>query len=150
MKIYLGADHAGFKLKERIKKYLKRLKYKVIDKGSTKLLMNDDYPDYGYKVAKAVQKAKGDAKGILFCGSAEGICIAANKVKGIRAVAVWNQKNAKLSRQHNNANVLCLSGWDLKPEKAEKIVKTWLETDFTFAPRHMRRIKKIAGIEKYG
>jgi len=150
MKIYLGADHAGFKLKERVKKYLKRLKYQVIDKGNTRMVMSDDYPDYGYKVAKAVQKAKSDAKGILFCGSAEGICIAANKVKGIRAVAVWNQKNAKLSRQHNNANVLCLSGWDLKPEKAEKIVTVWLETDFSFAPRHVRRIKKIAGIEKYG
>jgi len=150
MKIYLGADHAGFKMKERIKRYLKRLKYQVVDKGNTKLVMTDDYPDYGYKVAKAVQKAKGEAKGILFCGSAEGIAIAANKVKGIRAVPVWSQKNAKLSRQHNNANVLCLAGWDLDPKKAEKIVKTWLETDFTFEPRHVRRLKKINSIEKHG
>jgi len=150
MKIYIGADHGGFKLKEHVKKYLRKLKYKVIDKGNTKLIMTDDYPDYGYKVAKAVQKVKGDAKGILFCGSAEGICIAANKVKGIRAVAVWNQKNAKLSRQHNNANVICLAGWDLDPKKADKIVKTWLETDFTFDPRHVRRLKKINSIEKHG
>ena len=150
MKIYIGADHGGFKLKEHVKKYLRKLKYKVIDKGNTKLIMTDDYPDYGYKVAKAVQKAKEEAKGVLFCGSAEGICIAANKVKGIRAVAVWNQKNAKLSRQHNNANVICLAGWDLDPKKADKIVKTWLETDFTFDPRHVRRLKKINSIEKHG
>ena len=159
MKIYLGADHAGFKLKQHIKKYLKRLKYQVVDKGNTKYVMTDDYPDYGYKVAKAVAGSKGDARGILFCGSAEGICIVANKVKGIRAVAVWNAETARLSRQHNNANVLCLSGGQMKkksnqltlsPKKAEKIVKTWLETDFTFAPRHVRRLKKIASIEKHG
>ncbi|MBW3002353.1 RpiB/LacA/LacB family sugar-phosphate isomerase [Candidatus Woesearchaeota archaeon] len=149
MKIYLGSDHGGFKLKQHIKKYLKRLKYQVVDKGNTKYVMTDDYPDYGYKVAKAVQKAK-DAKGIVFCGSAEGICIAANKVRGIHAVPVWTLENARLSRQHNNANVLCLSGWGLNPKKAEKIVKTWLETDFTFEPRHVRRLKKIASIEKHG
>lgn len=150
MKIYVGADHGGFKLKERIKKFLRKKEYRVFDKGNKKLVMSDDYPDYAYKVAKAVADSKGVAKGILFCGSAEGVCIAANKVKGIRAVAVWNQKNAKLSREHNNANVLCLSGWDLKPEKAEKIVLAWLETDFTFAPRHVRRLKKINSIEKHG
>ena len=159
MKIYVGADHGGFKLKEYIKKYLKKLKYKVVDKGNTKFVVGDDYPDYGYKVAKAVAGSKGDARGILFCGSAEGICIAANKVKGIRAVAVWTLETAKLSRQHNNANVLCLSGGKMRtqskqlalsPKKAEKIVKTWLETDFTFAPRHVRRLRKINSIEKHG
>ncbi|MBW2973750.1 RpiB/LacA/LacB family sugar-phosphate isomerase [Candidatus Woesearchaeota archaeon] len=159
MKVYLGADHAGFKLKQHIKTYLKKLKYQVVDKGNTKLVMTDDYPDYAYKVAKAVAASKGDAKGILFCGSAEGICIAANKVRGIRAVPVWTLENARLSRQHNNANVLCLSGGQMKkkskqlalsPKKAEKIVKTWLETDFTFEPRHVRRLKKIASIEKHG
>lgn len=150
MKIYLGSDHGGFKLKEHIKKYLKKLKYAVVDKGNNKLVMTDDYPDYGYAVAKAVAVSKGDAKGILFCGSAEGICIAANKVKGIRAVAVWTLENARLSREHNNANVLCLSGWQLNPKKAEKIVKAWLETDFTFAPRHVRRLRKIDSIEKHG
>ncbi len=150
MKVYLGSDHGGFKLKEHIKKYLKKLKYQVIDKGNTRFVMTDDYPDYGYKAAKAVAGSKGDAKGILFCGSAEGICIVANKVRGVRAVAVWTLENAKLSRQHNNANVLCLSGWQLNPKKAEKIVKTWLETDFTFAPRHVRRLRKIDSIEKHG
>lgn len=150
MKIYLGADHAGFKLKEEMKKHLKKEGYAVIDKGNTKLVMTDDYPDYGYAVAKAVAEAKGKAMGILFCGSAQGICIAANKVKGIRAVAVVNERDAKATREHNDANVLCLSGWNMPGKKAEKIIKAWLKTEFTYEPRHVRRIRKIISIEQHG
>jgi ribose 5-phosphate isomerase B len=150
MKIYLGSDHGGFKLKESIKKYVKKLGHQVVDKGNKRLVKTDDYPDYGYKAAKAVAASKGKAKGILFCGSAEGICIVANKVKGVRAVAVWDLTNARLSREHNDANVICLSGWKLKTEKAKKIVKKWLETSFTFETRHVRRLKKISKIEKHG
>ncbi len=140
MKIIVGADHAGFKLKESIKKYLKTLGYAVEDVGAKRLVKTDDYPVYAKKAARKVGK---NNKAILFCGSAEGICIAANKVKGIRAVAVWTLTNAKLSRKHNDANVLCLSGWQVPVAKAKKIVKTWLATPFSGEQRHLRRIKQI-------
>ena len=145
--LYIGADHAGFKLKEQIKKYLLAQKVKFADLGNFKLDKNDDYPDFGYKVAKAVAKNK-DSKGILICGTSFGVCIVANKVKGIRAVSISNLKDARLSRQHNDANILCLSGWDLKLDMAQKIIKVWLNTKFSGAARHIRRINLIKKIEK--
>jgi len=145
MIIHLGADHAGFALKEHLKKYLQKKGYAVKDWGANKLIKTDDYPDYAAKVARAVQK-KG--MGILACGSAEGICIAANKIKKIRAVPVWTVQSAKLSRQHNDANVLCLSGWQLPKKTAEKIVLTWIKTPFSEEARHKRRINKIKRMEK--
>ncbi|MCX6740200.1 MAG: RpiB/LacA/LacB family sugar-phosphate isomerase [Candidatus Parcubacteria bacterium] len=144
--LYLGADHAGFKLKEQLKKYLLTQKIKFADLGNLKLDKNDDYPDFGFKVAKAVSKDDG-SKGILICGSSFGVCIVANKVKGIRAVSISNIKDAKLSREHNDANVLCLSGWDLKLPLAQKIIKIWLDTKFNGAPRHKRRLNKISRYE---
>lgn len=144
--IYLGADHAGFKLKEQIKKYLLGLNFELKDLGALKFNKYDDYPDFGFKVAKAVAKNK-SSKGILICGSSFGVCIAANKVKGIRAVSIDNMKDAKLSRQHNDANILCLSGWNLKFDLAKKIIVVWLKTKFSNAPRHKRRLAKIRKIE---
>lgn len=146
MKIYLGADHAGFKLKEQIKKYLEKMKYNVSDQGAFKFDKLDDYPDFAARVAKKI--IKGDDRGILFCGSSHGVCIAANKFKGIRAVAVSNVRDAKLTREHNNANVLCLSGWNLKLENAKRIIEIWLKTEFGGEGRHMRRLGKIKKLEK--
>jgi len=152
--IYVGADHAGFYLKEKMVDYLKKLGYIVDDFGNWEYDKNDDYPDFGYKVAKAVSEKK--SRGVLFCGSAEGVCIVANKVKGIRAVSVWDKKIAKLSRTHNDANVLCLSGGEIKgkvpglglsEKKAKEIIKVWLETKFSGAKRHVRRLNKIKKIE---
>lgn len=143
--VQIGADHAGFALKEHLKKFLRTKGYTVKDWGAKKLVKTDDYPDYAAKVARAVQK-KG--MGILVCGSAEGICIAANKIKGIRAVPVWTLQNAKLSREHNDANVLCLSGWELTKNKAEQITLKWLQTPFSGDKRHVRRINKIKRMEK--
>lgn len=143
--INIGADHAGYKLKEHIARYLAKNGYTVNDFGAHKLDKNDDYPDYAAMVGKAVQK---NGLGILICGSSEGVCIAANKVRGIRAVAVWNLTNAKLSRQHNDANVLCLSGWQLTKKEAEKITLTWIKTPFSKEKRHIRRINKIKRMEK--
>jgi len=152
--IYLGADHAGYALKEHLKKFLQRKGYAVKDLGTHKLVKTDDYPDYAAKVAKAVQK-KG--MGILVCGSAEGICIAANKFRGIRAVPVWTVQNARLSRAHNDANILCISGGKMKKRvqgvglnnaQAEKITLAWLRTPFSREARHVRRIKKIARLER--
>lgn len=154
--IYIGADHAGFKLKQQIKNYLDKQNIKFEDLGNLKLDKNDDYPDYGYKVAKAVTKNKG-SKGILICGSSYGVCIVANKVKGIRGVPVDNFKDAKLSREHNDANVLCLAGGGMKEKvkgvglnisDAKKIINVWLKTPVSKAKRHHRRINKIKKIEK--
>ncbi|MEM2916001.1 MAG: ribose 5-phosphate isomerase B [Candidatus Woesearchaeota archaeon] len=143
--VHIGADHAGFKLKQELKKFLDHAGYRVVDEGAFELNPQDDYPVYAYKVAKAVSKGKG--MGILICGSAEGVSIAANKVKGIRAVAVWTLCNARLSRQHNDANVLCLSGWELSLNHAKKIAKLWLETKFSGEERHKRRLEEIKRIE---
>lgn len=144
--IYLGGDHAGFKLKKEMAAYLKFLGYEVTDLGNKKLDPKDDYPDYGLRVGLAV--AATGAKGILFCGSAEGVCIAANKVAGVRAVNPADVKLARLSREHNNANVLCLSGWYTTPLAAKKIIAAWLKTKFLGGARHLRRIKKISRFEK--
>jgi ribose 5-phosphate isomerase B len=146
MKVYLGADHAGFKLKEHLKRFLKRKGYAVKDLGAHRLLKADDYPDYAAKVGRAVSRTKG--MGILACGSAEGICIAANKVRGIRAVPVWTLTNARLSREHNDANILCLSGWQLPRKRAERIVLKWLTTPFSGIERHARRIRQVARLER--
>ena len=97
-----------------LKKYLKK-QYVVKDLGNTKLEPKDDYPDYASKVAKSVVRNK--AKGVLICGSGQGACIAANKIKGARAVSINNTKDARLTREHNDANIICLSGWNTKKGK---------------------------------
>lgn len=143
--VYLGADHAGFELKKNIKSYLSS-KFHVSDVGAYKYDKDDDYPKYAHKVANAVSKGK--SLGILVCGSAQGMCITANKIKNVRAVTPNTQSEAKLTRQHNNANVLCLSGWNLSTKEAFKIVDVWLKTNFSKEPRHSRRLKEIARLEK--
>ncbi len=145
MVIYIGSDHAGFKLKESMKKYLDSLGVEYEDLGAFKLNKNDDYPIYAAKVARKV--ASSHSFGILFCGSSQGVCIAANKIKGIRAVAVNNVKDAEMTRLHNDANVLCLSGWNISRSSAEKIIKKFLFTLFSNEERHKRRIKEISRLE---
>ena len=146
--IYLGADHAGFNLKENIKKFLKEIGEKFEDLGDKEFDPTDDYPDYSYPVAKKV--AETGERGILFCGNAQGVCIVANKVNNIRAAVGSDEFVAKTSRTDDNSNILCLPGRVLTAEQAKKIVKTWLETEFSGAERHLRRLKKIEKIEKDG
>ncbi|MEW5896854.1 MAG: ribose 5-phosphate isomerase B [Nanoarchaeota archaeon] len=144
-KIYIGADHAGYILKEKIKKWLVKKKISVVDVGAHKLIPTDDYPDYAAKVAANV--ARDNSVGILICGSAQGMCIAANKVHGVRAVVPFSPKEAQLSREHNDANVICLSGWYFNLQKAAKIVEKFLSTPFSQEKRHLRRINKIKKLE---
>ena len=144
-KIYLGADHAGFPLKEKLKRWLDRKRIPYQDLGNTILDPKDDYPDFARKVARKVTQE--GAQGLLFCGSAQGMCIAANKIKGIRAVVPSSVKETFLSRQHNQANVLCLSGWYTPFSKATKMLETFLRTPFSGEARHKRRLRKIRGIE---
>jgi len=152
MKVVLGADHGGFELKNALKKFLEENGYEVEDKGPKTLDPEDDYPDYGKKVAEKVGKEGSDigqqnVLGILICRSAAGIIIAANKVKGVRAVAAYEEKGAKHSREHNDANVLGLSGDWTSEAQAKKLVKVWLETPYSNEERHTRRLKKIADME---
>ena len=143
-KIIIGSDHAGFKLKEIIKKYLEDLNYKYEDVGAN-TKESCDYPDFSYKVAKKVSETNG--RGIVICGTGIGSCIVANKVKGIRAALAFDEFTAKMSREHNNSNVLCLGSRTTKKELAKKIVKIWLETPFSKEERHQRRVNKIMKLE---
>lgn len=139
--LYLGSDHGGFNLKQDIKKYLEKNNIEYKDLGPEKLDNNDDYPDYALKVAKEV--SKGDNKGILICGTGIGMCMTANKVKGVRAALCYDKETAILSREHNNANILCLGGRTTKKGKALKIVDVWLNTPFNNEKRHKRRVEKM-------
>lgn len=142
MTIYLGADHNGFKLKEFLQDYLEASEYQVRDLGNTKFQKTDDYPDWGKKVAKQVQKEK-DALGILICGSGQGMCMVANRFKGIRAGLGWSTAAARRMKHDDDTNILCLSAWQLTNDKALRIVRAWLHTDFGNLARYKRRIKKI-------
>ena len=141
MKVAIGSDHAGFKGKEAVKDFLTRKGYEVKDFG-TNSEESVDYPDYAYPVSDAVAQGQFE-RGILVCGSGVGMCITANKVKGIRAVLAYDSYTAKQSREHGDANVLCLAGKQLNKEQLDKIVDIWLKTPFSGEERHLRRIRKI-------
>jgi ribose 5-phosphate isomerase B len=140
MKIALSCDHAGFDLKEVIKEHFNITKFDYTDFGVFGP-NSADYPQYAYKVAQAVAAAEYD-RGILICGTGIGMCITANKVKGIRAALAYNKRTAELSRLHNDANILCLGGRELSPEQALEIVEIWLKTPFE-GGRHQTRVNMI-------
>ena len=152
-KIVIGADHGGYKLKVELKPFLKQLGYQVEDVG-THSEESVDYPDYAIKVGEAVGKEDSltvqfpKVMGILLCRSAAGMIIAANKIKGVRAVAAFDETSAKHSREHNAANVLGLSGDWMTADQAKKVVKAWIEAPFPGEERHLRRIQKIVQLEK--
>ena len=145
MKVALGADHAGFELKEKVKKYLQSKGVQVEDKG-TDSTESVDYPDFAVKVAKEVGQKKVDW-GVLVCKSGIGMSIVANKVKGVRAAVVRTVEDTKLARGHNDANLLALSGAFTTEAEAKKIVDAWMETEFE-GGRHERRVTKILDLEK--
>ena len=139
-KISLSSDHAGFKLKESIKKFLIKKKIKVIDLGP-KNTDSVDYPDYAKKVVRNIITKKSDM-GILVCGSGIGMAMSANKFKKIRAAVCYNRASTRLSRQHNNANIIALGARLTKRTNAIKLVNVFLSTKFE-GGRHLRRVKKV-------
>lgn len=145
MKIALGCDHGGYNLKEAIKKYLEEKNVEYEDFG-TYTIESVDYPAYGQKVAEAVASNSCD-RGIVCCGTGIGISLAANKVEGIRCAVVSDTFSAKMSREHNNANVLSLGERVIGQGLALEIVETWLNTEFA-GGRHERRVNLIHDIEK--
>ena len=139
-KIFISSDHAGFKLKEAIKDYLRNKKVKIEDLGP-KDDSSVDYPDYAHKVARKVKSRKSNV-GILVCGSGTGMNIAANKHKNIRAAQCFNLKSTKLSRLHNDANIITLGSRLITKKNALKFVSVFLNTKFD-GGRHLRRVKKV-------
>jgi len=147
MRIAVGADHAGYELKAEITSLLEELGYNYRDFGPHKKDPGDDYPDFGVPVARAVAKGEFDL-GILICGSGVGMCILANKVRGIRAALCHDIFCARSSREHDDANILCLGARVIGVELGKEVVKTWLSATFSGADRHRRRVKKVMGLEK--
>jgi ribose 5-phosphate isomerase B len=144
MKIAIGSDHRGFDVKRRLVSLLQRLGHDVVDIGPTRS-ESVDYPDFAFEVAESVRDGRVD-RGILICGTGIGMCIAANKVPGVRAAPCHDSITAEMSRRHNNSNVLCLSADLLGGELLDRMVRIWLETEFE-GGRHARRVDKISRFE---
>lgn len=144
MKIYIGTDHAGYELKEQLKKYLAELKHEVEDMGAFELEKNDNYPDFIRPVAQAVSDNEG-SMGIVIGGSGQGEAMCANRTKGVRAALYYggNLDIIKTSRMHNNANILSLGARFINIDEAKNVVKIFIETPFSNEERHIRRINEF-------
>lgn len=146
MKIYLGADHNGFAMKERVFAYLVKRGYSVEDEGDAVLDPNDDFPQFAQIAAlKVIGDEDDDARAILLCGGGQGMAMAANRFRGIRASVIWDAYEAKMTRNDNDSNILCLPSRVLENNEKEwqDIVDTWLTTPFASAPRYKRRNTQI-------
>ncbi len=160
MTIYIGADHRGFELKEALKKYLLENSYQVVDMGNDHYDINDDYPDFAKLVAqkisatsaelrgKETQNYAEEARGILICRSGAGVDIVANKFKGVRSALVTDVNQAELVRKDDDTNVLSLASELSNEEQAKKITDVWLKTSFSGLEKDVRRIKKVAELDK--
>lgn len=146
MKIAIGADHAGYRLKDEIVPLLKELGHEVEDFGCN-CSESVDYPDYAIPVCERVAKGEAD-RGILICGTGIGMTIAANKVPGIRCALVHDLFSAKATREHNDSNVLAMGERVIGPGLAQEIVRVWLETPFSQGERHVGRVSKVMAIER--
>ncbi len=144
MKIFVGADHNGFRLRNELIRYLRSAGHDVEDDGDSVLLAEDDFPIFASKVVQSMRGSNDtDARGILICGSGQGMCIAANRFKGIRACLGYNRESVRTARNDDDCNVLCLPADILESGEANIIVETWLNVPFAGAPRFIRRIKEL-------
>lgn len=146
MRIYIGADHQGYELKEKLEKYLKSRGYEVEDEGAEKPSPEDDFPVFAARVVNKMLSADdSDSRGILICGSGQGMAMAANRHKGIRAAVIWDKEEARLARNDDDSNVIALPARLLRnePQKVYDIIETWLKTPFETAARRIRRIKEM-------
>jgi ribose 5-phosphate isomerase B len=144
MKIFMGADHNGFDMKQALIDALLRSGHEVIDEGDKQLDPNDDFPQFAERVIRAMRASKdAQVRGVLICGSGQGMCIAANRFKGVRASLVWDVKEAHAARNDDDSNVLCLPARSLQPAEAIQIVEAWLAAPFAGAARFKRRIREL-------
>lgn len=146
MKIALASDHAGIEHRRAVREQLERLGHECIDLGSDGADPADDYPDYAFDAGERVARGEVDAA-VCICGTGIGMSIAANKIPGVRAANCWNEFSVRVSRTHNDANVLCLGGRTLEPSTAARLAGLWTQQGFE-GGRHIRRIRKIADFEK--
>lgn len=142
MRIYLGSDHAGLALKDELQTYLKENGYDVLDLGAFNAEPPTDYPDIAHEVAEKVRENNG-GRGILICGTGIGMCMAANKIHGVRGANCESTQTVEMSRRHNDANVLCLGARILSSDTARSLVDVFLKTPFENEERHVRRVEKI-------
>lgn len=146
MKIYLGADHNGFVMKEKVFAYLAKRGYDIEDVGDKELDPHDDFPEFAHMAAlKVLGDTDSDPRAILLCGGGQGMCMAANRFRGIRASVIWDTYEAKMTRNDNDSNVLCLPARILENQEKDwqDIIDTWLKTAFAAAPRYKRRNAQI-------
>jgi ribose 5-phosphate isomerase B len=147
MRIAIGADHGGYCLKDDIDKTVMAAGHQVVDKGASTFDPKDDYPDYALAVASAVQRGEAE-RGIVICGSGVGASIAANKITGVRAAICHDTYSAHQGVEHDNMNVLCLGARVVGTELALELVRAFIAARFSGEERHVRRLEKIAGLEK--
>jgi ribose 5-phosphate isomerase B len=148
MRIAIAADHAGYDLKEKLKKHLEERGHAVIDVGAHEFRTGDDYPDFAQPAAELVSRGAVD-RGIVICDSGIGVDIVANKVPGVRSALVHDEDLARRTREHNDTNVLSLGSMLLDDESAYRIADAWLDTPFSREERHARRIHKIGHLEEH-
>lgn len=144
MKIYIGADHNGFQLTNSLQKYLKRAGYDVTVESEPTLDPDDDYPLFAQRVVSSMRTSEdAEPRGILICGSGQGICMAANRYKGIRALLGYDRESVRSARNDDDANILCLPARHLQADEANVLVETFLNTPFAHVPRYSRRIQEM-------
>ena len=158
MKIFIGADHAGFGLKEKLTSYLKENGHEVVDKGAFEYNENDDYPDFIIPVAREVSMHPNEVRGIIIGGSGQGEAMTANKLRGVRAAVFYHNADTiieddtgdiiTISREHNNSNILSVGARFVREEEVIAAVKKWLDTPFKDIERHLRRITKMDRINQ--
>jgi ribose 5-phosphate isomerase B len=146
-KIYIGADHGGFKLKEEIKHWLIQQHFEVEDCGAHMFVDGDDYPDYAWIVAQKTA-ANHESLGILFCRSGQGVCIVANKARGVRAALAWNEHSAHAARNDDDANVLCVPSDYVTLDNAKALIHGFITTPFGKDERFARRVEKVKKIDR--
>lgn len=144
--IYITSDHGGFALKQKIVEYFKKVGLEIADEGPFELIPDDDYPDYIIPVMRKVQQDASN-RAIVICRNGVGVCIAANKFKGVRAALSWNPKHAESTRKDDNSNVLALPADYINEKEAMEIIGTWLKTPFSKEERYTRRINKAEMLE---
>src|SRR6478672_4310433 len=146
MRIGIATDHGGFNLKEELVKQLREAGHEVVDFGAHRLNQGDDYPDYVVPLAEAVAAQKVD-RGLAICGSGVGASVCANKIRGVRAALIHDHFSAKQGVEDDHMNILCMGGRTVGPEVAWDLVQTYLAAEYSSAPRHLRRLGKVAALE---
>lgn len=145
MKIFVAADHNGFRMKERVEEYLRERGFEVMDVGNEELDPEDDFPTFARAAVLGILSSGDDSRAVLVCGGGQGMAMMANRFKGIRAAVVWDSTEARMSRNDNDSNVLCLPARVLEGNEVlwKDIIDTWIEAPFAAAPRYVRRNQRL-------